>query len=99
MKHTQGEWKISDSPVRKSKESSWLFKTVKTEKGLGGRGIANVFGLTKEEAEANAKVIAGAPVVLQELRNLIDAILQTDCSSLFARELFNAEQAYKLSTE
>lgn len=51
------------------------------------------------EEPANAKLITAAPILLQELRNLIDAVMKTEAALKLSKELFNAEQAFKQATE
>lgn len=72
VSHTPGPWKLSQSPVRISKLGGLPFKSIKNTSSIGGKIIANAFGTTREEAQANAKLIAAAPELLEALRHLID---------------------------
>lgn len=66
--HTQGEWNVSHSPVtKKSPLSLRWFKSVKNKRTIGGKIIANAWGDTKEEAEANAELIVKAVNNYQKL--------------------------------
>jgi hypothetical protein len=62
---------VSHSPASKSKESLRWYKSVKNQKGIGGKINANAFGDTKEEAEDRAKLIAAAPELLEALQKLL----------------------------
>lgn len=75
MKHTPGEWHLSHSPVTARKLSNRLgfgryYKSVKNRLSIGGTIISTAYGNIAEEAEANAKLIAAAPELLEVLRRV-----------------------------
>jgi hypothetical protein len=78
MKHTPRPWNFSQSPSTRKKLSGiggfgrW-YKSVKNTKSIGGKIIATAWGDTKEEAESNAKLIAAAPELLEQLHLMIMA--------------------------
>lgn len=56
VKHTQGEWKISEGRTR---------HVVENEEGTGFVDVWVMGNVTEEEANANAKLIAAAPDLLK----------------------------------
>lgn len=48
---------LSHSPATKSRLSGRWYKSVKNQKGIGGKIVVNAFGDTKEQAEENAAKI------------------------------------------
>lgn len=68
MKHTPGPWRVS---VEKYPEP----RKVKVGTGEDGWwGVASAFGDTQEEAEANARLIAAAPDMLEALTTLVHRV-------------------------
>jgi hypothetical protein len=94
-KHTPGPWFGSHSPVTKSKLSGRWFKSVKNKKSIGGIIIANGFGDTKEQAEANTKLIAAAPELLEALDELRTAIIDCVDSEWWGRHKETVAKAYE----
>jgi len=61
VKRTQiGQIYVSHSPATKSKLSGKFYKSLKSQKGIGGQIILNTFGSTKNEATDNAEFICKA---------------------------------------
>jgi len=68
-KHTAGEWLIGGKQVNNPYEIGvWDCGTFK---------LAKVYGTSPQEAEANAALIAAAPVLLEALKQLLDFTLVT----------------------
>ncbi len=119
-KHTQGKWSkrakshLTDFNVH-------VFPIIKNEKAApiyrnaiattpphyhGGILIANAYGKTKEQCEANAKLIASAPELLKALNEIIECAALTcpddndkQYYSLDVEEIERAKQAIKKATE
>lgn len=77
FKHTPGPWFPSLSPplpVGKVKllETNMLYKHVKDKPGISGKIIAKCLHSKKETIEANAKLIAAAPDMLQLAISFVD---------------------------
>lgn len=70
-KFTQGFWYLSHSPARKN-DAGRVFKSIKNQKTIGGQILANAYGYTVEEAEANAKLIAASPKLLEAAEMCIE---------------------------
>lgn len=65
MKHTPGPWIISANNTEPN--------TIKIGTGeKGWLGVAQSFGDTQEEAEANANLIIAAPAMLEALKKTLD---------------------------
>ena len=88
MKHTKGEWykrahchltdlNIVVFPIIKNARAEPVYRNaIATSKphAISGILIANAYGKTKEEAEANAKLIAQSPVMYTFIVDYIDAM-------------------------
>jgi len=66
MNHTKGRWEVGDSVAMKATPSGERFLGVGI---VGGRSVCRISGLADldDEDEANADLIAAAPVLLDEL--------------------------------
>jgi hypothetical protein len=102
MKHTPRPWNFSQSPSTRKKLSGiggfgrW-YKSVKNTKSIGGKIIATAWGDTKEEAEANAKLIAAAPELLEAC---IEFCRKVECGEARSTRSYNQMQAaIKKATE
>ena len=79
IKHTEGDWFISHSPTtgkllnKRFKVGRW-YKSVKNKNTIGGKIIAKASGDSKEEAEANAKLIALAPQMYKYCMKKLDLL-------------------------
>ena len=62
---TKGEW-IIDSSFYDSYSNMWI--TILKNKE--GKAIQRIYGITKEESEANAKLISASPKMYEALLNL-----------------------------
>jgi len=65
MKHTQGKWELSIKGVAFYIEADTL---------NGEEHIAEVFGHSVSEVEANARLIASAPELLEALEECLDQL-------------------------
>jgi K+/H+ antiporter YhaU regulatory subunit KhtT len=97
MKHTQGEWylphnyKMEQPSVVKSPDTGRWWAIICS--GYSNM-ICKVFGDSKEEAEANAKLIAAAPDLLEALENLIDPM--TGLVADHVAHYIGSEKAHKI---
>ena len=66
MKHTQGKWRINTTLEYIEKHSGKQTLVLSND-----RIIAEAFGVTLEEAEANAKLIASAPELLEACKRFV----------------------------
>jgi hypothetical protein len=79
-KHTEGKWIVNTRIIKKSSKS---FTQIKSD---NGKHIAQMFDeesvypicMTKEEAEANAKLISAAPELLECLKFISSWILDEE---------------------
>lgn len=80
--HTKGEWHLSHAPARPKTIGSGIigriFKSIKTQNTIGGNIVANAYGNTAEEAEANAKRIVQAVNILSKIENLLSEYANSD---------------------
>lgn len=84
-KHTQGEWFVDDYPYRNDQgEITYAKLQINSKpgdrysvKGIGHADLSaehgDYFPQTVEEAEANARLLASAPALLQELKSIANA--------------------------
>lgn len=81
MKHTKGAWNWDERPFYNEKDkqfASIVFAEGTADEPSGADccpddfSPALVFGKTKEECEANAKLIAAAPEMLKALQDVAD---------------------------
>jgi len=75
-KFTQGQWKVTHDFTYKITDGWQLDmykKDVSGPKDFQGN-VATAIGNTKEEAEANAKLIASAPELLHQLQTAVEHI-------------------------
>ena len=91
-KHTQGEWKIGNLNERKN-----TIEVVAYPNGIltGIANIFNGFSTRQSEAEANAKLIASAPELLDALKKVLEFVPKMEQLATWER----AEQAIKKATE
>lgn len=68
FKGTKGEWAIEGEAIYDPLANMWFCAIVNEE----GKILQRVYGIDKEEAEANAKLIAEAPKLLETLQELVD---------------------------
>lgn len=90
-KHTQGEWLI------RTKEENFSRKVTDFKGSL----LANVFADTDEEAEANAKLIASAPYLLEALKSTLNTETESGMCSFIIGGKIHSEiiLAIKKATE
>ena len=98
-KFTQGEWEVASVDyVENTKQLHVLVK------GKGGL-VCTLFHLSgassvKEEAEANAKLIAAAPDMLEALNDLVEHIVSVlPFGKQDIKKILAAKQAIKKATE
>lgn len=86
MKHTKGEWRIHDTG-----------NTIDIDSDDDEICFMNCHSYEDEEVEANAKLIAAAPDLLENLTRIIDRIeeagLQNQMPSAYQRALKAIEKA------
>lgn len=85
-KHTEGAWKSSLNPLSKNKE--YLIETISNKQLIARVQSEEV---TDEQVEANAKLIAVAPDLLEALTSLYNAI--DSCVDLTPEVLQKAQKA------
>jgi len=86
-KHTTGPWNLlDDTRVGNSAE----VKTICTAYSHAG------WGMNKEEAKANAKLIAAAPDLLKYLKKLVEEI---EMHGIYMISVGDAEEVIKKATE
>ena len=97
--HTNGEWtneKLSNIDDGKTL-SVWSKKSAYNGKGYQAKCIAKVgyypAGIQKKEAEANAKLIAAAPEMLENLTRIIERIEENNLQDNFPSAYKRAKQA------
>jgi hypothetical protein len=78
MKHTKGEFTLSEA----IDINPWGWNVDIEHKDHKGF-YAQVSGNSKEEAEANAKLIAAAPELLEALQAMKDLVLKIDMRSAY----------------
>ena len=89
MKHTKGKWRIKNKI------------NIKT---INGKCIADIWGfdVTEKEIEANAKLIASAPELLEsliELENIVSLLVDFDGKSVYKDETKKARNTIKKATQ
>ena len=97
MKHTQGEWKVKLWP---DKDLGFVATSIETVPESNKFSICDVYGNNTKEQQANAKLIAAAPDLLNalnELRLKIGNLYPTD--KRFRAEYKKAMAAIKKATE
>jgi len=92
MKHTPGPWEISHTSTKKISSSSRLI-IADGDKWVGfaygtALGVENI-----EMAEANAKLIAAAPDMLEALSQAIELVRKTRYSSDETQRVYDSIQA------
>lgn len=94
-KHTKGEWKI----VSKSKHRGWI--NINSKKGIIARSFHGDMEpiVTVEEAEANVKLIAAAPDLLEALQSIVGTLENEGVSWRYENEINLAKNAIKKATE
>jgi DNA-binding IclR family transcriptional regulator len=70
-KHTAGGWNVGETYNTHDHPTRYWRTYVDNDKGLS---VAQTFGVTKEEAEANARCIAAAPALFEKSRRMVAAI-------------------------
>jgi len=70
-KFTKGEWVIYLKSVEYDGYANLWFCVLTNSEGVI---IQKIYGRTKEEAEANAKLIAAAPKMYEELDSLVSSL-------------------------
>lgn len=71
-KHTPGPWNLKNPTAKYAAYNNLWFCIIESE---DRRIIQKIYGRSKEEAEANAKLIAAAPDLLNNLESLILSIM------------------------
>jgi hypothetical protein len=69
MSYTKGEWKSSKVVIAKK---DWFEVNI----GNGEKRLAETYGDSSEEAEANAKLIAAAPELLEALKGSYELLTE-----------------------
>lgn len=96
MKHTQGNW------IATKKEFNYIIHSNQSNNGslaIVGTGLYNSNPLLHNEAEANARLMAAAPELLEALKNLLGIVRTLEMDSLIKtlpNEYRNLLSAYKL---
>jgi hypothetical protein len=99
-KHTPGPWLTATTnwqdletiEIYAEGKDAWIAQV------LHDRTVYSGVPVSKEEGEANAKLMAAAPDLLHELRTLIDICLTYGYYKGIEAELNSAEQAIKKAT-
>jgi len=97
MKHTKGKWFATEINTDKK----WI-NISSSEKGIIGRTYYGDLEpvITKEEAEANAKLIAAAPELLEQLQSIIDgSAFDKEKGLIWKHRLDEIEKVIKKATE
>lgn len=87
---TKGTWNNTKKAVRVPLTAK--YKSI-VKKGTSAHIIANVFGETKKQAEANAKLIAAAPDLLETLEFCKSVIEKQGMFDLSERMAFDKAKA------
>lgn len=98
MKHTQGEWS-DDLYIEENSQESGYVNLVSSSNGYT---IASAYGQTYEECEANAKLIAASPIILEALQECRDTLVLCsliDKSDACKNSIAIAEAAINQATE
>ena len=83
MKHTKGQWSIKKTSFSDEIDSNCAVNSTKyllltdTTMFRNKNLIADIVG-SEEEAQANANLIASAPEMLEILKEILDAYIETD---------------------
>ena len=92
-KHTPAPWEFKNGIIQEVSQNS---ETVQVKRTLAS---INTFGILSKESEANAKLIAAAPILLEALKQIEQ---MSDCGSDFlavCRMKSIATDAIKKATE
>lgn len=89
MKHTKGPWQVS----------SWYSEAGRSCGVSNGiQGVAGVYGMGRDEAEANARLIAAAPELLEALARLVGHCYPEFDEPLFAAAVDRSRAAIAKAT-
>lgn len=69
-KYTKGEWKLTNNPAELIDKNLYQDKVYDEENNL----LAKTYAENAVEAEANAKLIAAAPELLKQIKDMYDLV-------------------------
>ena len=92
-KHTSGSWYVAED---QSNDHSGNRVIIRTDKGNHPQ-VAVAINYNTEANEANAKLMATAPVLLNELSNLIEACLLKVETREIRNDLLSAQHAVSMA--
>ena len=102
-KFTKGEWKLDKQSIIKNESFGYQIRIYNENYQESILELINAWGNTKEEAEANAKLIAAAPDLLNSLVEFIDISRSNEDfntkTNRMVWALRNGKQAIQKATE
>ena len=76
--HTQGEWKVKTIYFPETKVQRGMH--IYSEQKYDEREICDLWGSATEEGQANAKLIAAAPILLEACINSLKSFIAIGCT-------------------